>query len=81
MRGSAFYSCGVGCPQEIEEHDTRESALQAAGVEGLIWISETGTVRQVYLASDGYLMTLSPDYFASVQFVQSLQEKGLINRK
>ena len=76
--GSAFYSCGVGNPHQVEGHDTREEALQAAGVEGLIWISGLGTVRQVYQNADGHPITLSPDYFASVQFIQSLQAKGLI---
>ncbi len=52
-KNAPFYSLRAGKDRDIKSHRTRDAAINAAKEHGQIWITQTGTQRQVHEISGG----------------------------
>ena len=76
-KNALFYSRRAGKNSEVKSHKTLNAALNAAKEHGQIWITETGTQRQVHEISSGGWGTFKPTSLAP-DLKLELQSLGLI---
>ena len=78
-KNAPFYSLRAGKDRDVKSHRTREAAMNAAKEHGQIWITKTGTQRQVHEVSGGGWRSFKPDSLAP-DLRAELERLGLIKR-
>ncbi len=76
-KNAQFYSRRAGKNSEVRSHRTRDAAIGAAKEHGQIWITETGTQRQIHELAGGGWGDFKPDSMAP-DLQQELKALGLI---